>query len=142
MSAGGNGDDEGRAVALDAGGNAFVTGSFQAAASFGNFSLMGSSNRMEDTGFLAVLGGAGTLPTRAPALAPIFMLAPNPARSTCQVQGAAAGAAVTVLDALGRSLTQSRADASGTAWLDLPAGLAPGLYLVRSGGQVRRLVVE
>jgi len=34
------------------------------------------------------------------------------------------------------------ADAAGTARLVLPAGLAPGLYLVRSGGRSQRLVVE
>jgi hypothetical protein len=47
-----------------------------------------------------------------------------------------------VLDALGRPVTTATADAAGTARLALPAGLAPGVYLVRSGTQVRRLVVE
>ncbi len=45
-------------------------------------------------------------------------------------------------DALGRGLASAPADAQGTVRRALPAGLAPGLYLVRSGGRTQRLAVE
>ncbi len=142
VGAGGSGSDAGYGTAVDAGGNAVVSGNFQLVANFGNLALVGNSGSSTLTGFLAVLGGAGTLPTRAPAPGPAFTLFPNPARRACQVQGTPAGAEVTVYDALGRPLAHAPADAAGTARLALPDGLAPGLYLVRSGGQVQRLAVE
>ncbi|MDO7875678.1 FG-GAP-like repeat-containing protein [Hymenobacter sp. ASUV-10] len=67
---------------------------------------------------------------------------PNPAHRAATVAGLPAGAAVQVLDALGRPVARATADASGTARLALPAGLAPGVYIVRSSAQARRLTVE
>lgn len=49
---------------------------------------------------------------------------------------------VTVHDALGRSVTSATANATGTAVLALPAGLATGVYMVRAGGKALRLVVK
>ncbi|MDO7877155.1 FG-GAP-like repeat-containing protein [Hymenobacter sp. ASUV-10] len=77
-------------------------------------------------------------PTPAAALS----LTPNPTRSATTAAGLPAGAPVQVLDALGRVLLTATADASGTARLALPSGLAAGVYVVRSGSQARRLVVE
>jgi hypothetical protein len=68
-------------------------------------------------------------------------LAPNPARTTT-LAGAAAGASVEVYDVLGRLVLTATADAAGTAALVLPEGLATGVYVVRSGAQAVRLVVE
>ena len=70
-------------------------------------------------------------------------LVPNPApdRATT-LAGAEAGAAVAVLDALGRRVLAATADAAGRALLALPAGLPPGVYVVRSGLRAVRLVVE
>ncbi|QKG53066.1 hypothetical protein [Hymenobacter sp. BRD67] len=45
-------------------------------------------------------------------------------------------------DALGRPVTNSPADATGTAALVLPQGLAAGVYVVRAGAQALRLTVE
>ncbi len=140
VGAGGSSYDAGRGIAVDAGGNALVMGRCSPVARFGSLTL--TSNPNFYTFFLATLSNAGTLPTRAPAPGPAFTLFPNPARRACQVQGTAAGAEVTVYDALGRPLAHAPADAGGTAQLALPDGLAPGLYLVRSGGQVQRLAVE
>ena len=148
LRAGGDRFDTGFGVAVDAAGNAVVTGAFANAATFGGFALVGlagsGSNYNATTGYVAVLAGAGTLPTatQSAAVLPAFTLFPNPARNACQIQGTAAGAAVILYDVLGRPLARALADASGTARLALPDGLAPGLYLVRSGGQVRRLAVE
>ncbi|GAB3590029.1 hypothetical protein GCM10027345_44460 [Hymenobacter daeguensis] len=69
-------------------------------------------------------------------------LYPNPAREAVAVTGLPAGAAVTVLDALGRTVAAATAEADGTARLTLPTGLAAGVYAVRSGRLTRRLVVE
>ncbi|MDO7873377.1 VCBS repeat-containing protein [Hymenobacter sp. ASUV-10] len=91
---------------------------------------------------LSVGLNSAPLPT-APGTAPAALrLAPNPASGAATLSGAAPLAAVQVLDALGRPVLATRTDASGTALLALPAGLAPGLYVVRCAGQVRRLVRE
>ena len=83
-------------------------------------------------------------PVRTVALAAVgaLSLAPNPTRTSAQASGLAAGAAVEVFDALGRSVLRTQADAAGQATLTLPTGLATGLYVVRSGKQTSRLVVE
>ncbi len=73
---------------------------------------------------------------------PALVLFPNPARAEVAVWGAAAEASVQVFDALGRSVIAAAADVGGTARLALPAGLPPGVYIVRSGTQARRLTVE
>ncbi|WP_162910835.1 LamG-like jellyroll fold domain-containing protein [Hymenobacter oligotrophus] len=67
---------------------------------------------------------------------------PNPARSQATVTGVAPGAAVSVYDVAGRLVQQLTADAAGAARLQLPAALPSGVYLVRSGPQVQRLVIE
>ncbi|MBF9236105.1 right-handed parallel beta-helix repeat-containing protein [Hymenobacter sp. BT683] len=70
-----------------------------------------------------------------------LVLAPNPARATT-VTGAAAGAPVTVFDAVGRAVLAATANAAGAAALVLPAHLPAGVYVVRTGTQAVRLVVE
>ena len=65
---------------------------------------------------------------------------PNPAvGGAATLLGASPGAAVQVLNALGRLVATATADAAGTTQL---AGLAPGLYVVRAGQQALRLAVE
>ena len=88
-------------------------------------------------------GSTGPLATTAGHLnAPALALFPNPAHGSATLTGAAPNAPLTVLDALGRVLLTATADAAGAARLVLPEGLPAGVYLVRSGGQVRRLAVE
>jgi uncharacterized protein (DUF2141 family) len=69
-------------------------------------------------------------------------LFPNPTHGAATLTGAQPGAVVTVLDALGRQVLTAPADAAGTAVLALPAGLASGVYVVRTGSQALRLTVE
>jgi hypothetical protein len=70
-------------------------------------------------------------------------LYPNPARGgAATLTGTLPDTVVTVTDALGRPVTSTIADASGTAALDLPAGLPTGVYLVRVGSQALRLTIE
>jgi hypothetical protein len=75
-------------------------------------------------------------------LASPLVLFPNPAGAVTTLAGAEPGAVVQVFDALGHLAATATADATGTAHLPLPAGLATGLYVVRAGGQVARLAVQ
>ncbi|MGI4875559.1 MAG: glycine-rich protein [Janthinobacterium lividum] len=68
-------------------------------------------------------------------------LYPNPAPGgAALLTGAVPGQAVRVLDALGRVVATATADAGGTALVG--AGLAPGVYTVRSEAATVRLAVE
>ena len=69
-------------------------------------------------------------------------LFPNPTTARATLTGAQPGTTVTVLDALGRTVLTVPADATGTAALTLPAGLATGVYVVRAGSKALRLTVE
>ena len=69
-------------------------------------------------------------------------LYPNPATARTTLTGTPPGALVQVFDALGRVVTSATADAAGTAALALPAGLATGVYVVRTGTKALRLTVE
>ena len=67
-------------------------------------------------------------------------LYPNPTSGVARLAGISPGTTVQVLDALGRLVGTALADGRGAA--ALPGGLVPGVYVVRAGGQVARLVVE
>ena len=67
---------------------------------------------------------------------------PQPAHAGTIVTGAPAGALLLLTDALGRTLATATANAEGRAELALPAGLAAGVYVVRSGSLATRLLVE
>jgi hypothetical protein len=86
-------------------------------------------------------GGIGpplaTAASQTPAALALF---PNPAHGAANLTGATPHAPVMVLDALGRVRLTATTDAAGAA--QLLEGLPAGVYLVRSGQQVRRLVVE
>ena len=69
-----------------------------------------------------------------------LQLWPNPARGTVSVAGGAPGEVVQLLDLTGRVLGRAVLPATGPLQLALPA--TPGVYVVRSGSQSRRLVVE
>jgi hypothetical protein len=89
-------------------------------------------------------GTASYSPVRVVVVGPVssLVLFPNPAGVVTTLAGAEPGAVVQVLDALGHLAATATADATGTAQLPLPAGLAPGLYVVRAGGQAARLAVQ
>jgi hypothetical protein len=80
--------------------------------------------------------------TVAVPLAASLALFPNPTRAAATLVGASPGVAVGVYDAVGRRVLAATADATGTAALALPAGLAAGVYVVRVGSQALRLSVE
>jgi len=72
----------------------------------------------------------------------LLILWPNPAHGEVRVPGATAGAPLEVFDATGRRISTATAGADGTGRLALPAGLAAGVCVVKSGSQVQRLTVE
>ena len=73
----------------------------------------------------------------------VLALFPNPTTvRAATLTGAQPGAAVAVFDALGRQVLTIPADATGTAVLLLPAGLATGVYVVRAGDKALRLLIE
>ena len=70
-------------------------------------------------------------------------LFPNPTTARgATLTGAQPGTTVTMYDAVGRRVLAITADATGTATLQLPDGLATGVYLVRTGAKALRLTVE
>ncbi|WP_191906476.1 IPT/TIG domain-containing protein [Hymenobacter baengnokdamensis] len=71
-----------------------------------------------------------------------LQVSPNPAAAQLTVTGIAAQAAVEVYNVTGQLVQRASADASGTGQVSLPAGLPAGVYLVRSGTQAQRIVVE
>jgi hypothetical protein len=69
-------------------------------------------------------------------------LYPNPTSGTTTLTGIEPGTLVTVVDALGRQVLTSTADATSSAALGLPLGLLTGVYVVRAGTKAVRLAVE
>ena len=67
---------------------------------------------------------------------------PNPARGAITVAGLPPGQPVQVFDLLGRLRLAATLPPSGPLELALPTTLGPGVYVVRGGGQSKRLVVE
>ena len=134
--AGGPGSDYGLSVALGSS-SLYVGGLLVPAATFGSLTI--STPLGATTSFLASIANA-VLTTTPAAAALTPRLYPNPAPGPATLGGAAPGTALQVFDALGRRVATATADASGTA--ALPAGLAPGLYLVRAGAGTVRWAVE
>jgi hypothetical protein len=82
------------------------------------------------------------LPVRVGTSARGLTLFPNPTRGSMTVLGATAGAAVEVVNTLGQVVLRTSADATGTARLVVPAGLASGRYVVRTDQQVIPMALE
>ncbi|MGI4835956.1 MAG: T9SS type A sorting domain-containing protein [Janthinobacterium lividum] len=87
-------------------------------------------------------GTATYSPVRTVVATASLVLYPNPTHQLTTLSGAAPAASVQVLDAVGRVVLATSADAAGAATLALPAGLASGVYVVRVGGQSLRLLRE
>ena len=116
----------------------YVAGQTSTPASYGSLTV--STPPRSYTCLMAALDISSFLPTTPAAAAPTPRLYPNPAPGPATLNGAVPGTTIHVLDALGRRVATATADATGTA--TLPAGLAPGLYLVRAGASTVRWAVE
>lgn len=139
VGGGGTSFDQGNSIAL-AGQRVYLGGFIIPPATFGSVTLAGPTGGS----FLNVLARINDatltpLPTRAAGAAAELALFPNPATTLSTLSGAAPGAAVRVLDVLGRLVLTTTADASGAAAL---GGLAPGVYVVRAGAGAVRLAVQ
>ena len=132
LSAGSAIDDYGRGLAVAASGEVLLTGEVRGiAATFGPLPLTRTQPTDNAVGFF--LARIGFPPP------PAHSLFPNPAHETAQLTGIGESA-VTIYDALGRAV-RGATPCDGTAVLDV-RGLAAGVYVVRAGAVVRRLVVE
>ncbi|MCC2544872.1 hypothetical protein LJY25_00315 [Hymenobacter sp. BT175] len=136
---GGTGQDLGSGIAVS-GQSVLIGGFVVPSASFGSFTIpspIGANTtvlvRLLDTSLPLAVSGKGN---RA------LTLFPNPAYNKTTLTGAVPGAEVCVLDALGRTVARTTADARGTAMLVLRPGLTGGVYVVRAGTRVLRLAVE
>ena len=69
-------------------------------------------------------------------------LFPNPTTRATTLTGAHPGTPITVLDAVGRHVLSATVDATGTASLVMPDGLAAGVYIVRVGPAALRLQLQ
>ncbi|MBD2769524.1 hypothetical protein IC235_16675 [Hymenobacter sp. BT664] len=67
---------------------------------------------------------------------------PNPARHTVEVAGLAPGQVAQLYDLTGRLILTAPAPHRGPLQLVLPASIPAGIYVVRGGGQSRRLALE
>lgn len=89
-------------------------------------------------------GPASYSPVRAVALASPagqLLVYPTLAHAQATLVGTPPGAEVQLVNAQGQAVLYGKADVTGTAQLVLPAGLAPGIYVVCAGLQATRLVV-
>ncbi|UOG74552.1 T9SS type A sorting domain-containing protein [Hymenobacter tibetensis] len=138
VRAGGPGDDFG--TALVSKGTTVVAGLYASPATFGPTTL----SSVRDGAFVAHLTNMG-LATHTPRSASPFSLAPNPAltRTVLTRSPLTTGRQVVqVLDGLGRQVSWFILEqGSKTIPLDL-TGLVRGLYWVRMGASVSRLVIE
>lgn len=129
-------------LALDNASQPLLTGYFDTpTAQFGTTTLarVGTGS----TGYIARLGAGPLAVGSAAAPGTGLQVWPNPsAGQGVWVQGVAAGQAMEVLDVLGRVVSRGRMPASGPLWLASVAGLTPGVYVVRGGGQAQRLIIE
>lgn len=95
--------------------------------------------RQVDTDGTAAYSPVRTVTGARPAGLALF---PTPTRAAATLTGAQPGVKVVVLDAVGRVVLMATADSAGTAHLTLPMGVASGVYVVRTGAQSLRLLVE
>ncbi len=141
--AGGINEDFVGSLSIDQSGGVTVGGQFLRTAAFGPTTLT-AVNATYETVFVARLSGLVTA-ARAALPAELFTLAPNPATKEVRLAWPEASATprpVQVLDALGREVRRQELPARATTAALGVEGLAPGLYLVRCGTAISRLVVE
>ncbi|MDF7815918.1 T9SS type A sorting domain-containing protein [Hymenobacter sp. YC55] len=134
---GGAGPDYGYGLAAS-GNRLYVVGFATPPATFGNYTLAPGPGGY--TNFLGALDLSAVLSSTPATVAPAAHLFPNPSAGSATFTGAAPTAPVQILNALGQLVTTVVADTKGTA--QLPDGLTPGVYLVRSSTRTVRFIVQ
>lgn len=122
-------------IALSGGGYYLVTGDVDGD---GDLDMLSSDDYSFGSTLSVRLNSNTALASTASHPAAGLALFPNPTPGAAKLTGAAPYASLTVFDALGHTVLTVTAGADGTAHIALPTGL----YLVRNGTQVRRLIVE
>ena len=134
---GGNGQDWGNSIAA-AGPQVVVGGYCKPTATFGNFELSGVSQSLAMVG---QLGGTPLAVGVAQASIGSLHLYPNPTTGRTRLEGVVPDTPVQVISLLGQVVISTLAGKNGVT-LELPPGLATGMYVVRAGGQSSCLAVE
>lgn len=138
LGGGSAGDDYVAGVALGPDGAARIAGSFEGASLvLGPATVPGGSKYYEYYAARGFVANVTDIARRAPVGE--LTLWPNPSAGTVWATGLTEGQPVEVFDCLGRLVVADARPAFEASGLMLPA-LAPGVYLVRSGSQTRRLV--
>jgi hypothetical protein len=140
------GDATGSNTGVFSGGSTVAVGEYPRALTMGDLDGDGDLDFATPNGSIGQvsvrLNGGTTLATASAQALAAFSLYPNPASRAVQLAGLPAGQAVQLLDALGRTVATTTADAAGKARLSWPAEVASGVYLVRAGTMARRLTIE
>jgi hypothetical protein len=140
LGGGGPGDDASQGLALTPTGAAQVVGLFEGGAlPLGATTLPGGPQQSGTYARLGFITSVTDAALRSPSGE--LTLWPNPSRGTIWGTGFEAGQPVQVFDALGRLVVANARPAYEAAGLVLPT-LAPGVYILRCGGQARRFVLE
>lgn len=137
IAAGAMPGSDGTDLAL-AGNRLYVLGRVQLPALFGSIGISSSSG--SEVSVLAALDLPSVLAAGPTTAVPLPRLYPNPATGSAILSGVPAKATVFIYNALGSRVATATADATGTA--TLPAGLSPGLYLVRADAATMRWMVK
>jgi hypothetical protein len=116
----------------------YVLGRIYPPTLFGTISISAPAGR--EISVLAALDLPSVLATAPATVGPTPRLYPNPATGSAIFSGVPARATVLIFNALGSRVATATADATGAA--TLPAGLSPGLYLVRADAATMRWLVE
>jgi hypothetical protein len=101
-----------------------------------------AANAFSETVSVRLNQSATPLPVRPGSLTNVLALFPNPTNGSLMLRGAVAGAPIEVLDALGRLVLRTAADAAGIARLVFPPNLTSGIYVVRTGQQAQRVILN
>lgn len=141
--AGGNEDDVGRCLTLDKRGVVYLGGYYQSSlALFGGFGLLGSqATPYSSFGYIARLNNAVLSSQAAHAIAS-FELYPNPCQGAMWLTGLPAGQSVTFYTLTGQLIYTITVPTNPFSPI-LPAQALPaGMYIVRSGGLINKIIVK
>jgi hypothetical protein len=141
LCGGGPGEEYGAGIAAAPQGGVRIAGTFEGSSSMlGATTLPGGTLYYDFFADRSFVASVADLARRSPS-ATDLTLWPNPSHGTVWATGLEAGQPVQLFDAIGRLVVADAKPTNEALGLQLPA-LKAGIYFVRSGKQVRRLVVE
>lgn len=140
--AAGSGSEYASSVAVDALGQIWLAGYINGpSALFGATSIPTNPGANIYGGFVARLASQVLATQQQTIASQGFTLYPNPSRSTVWISGIASGQSVHLYDMAGRLLMTGTAPNNRVLQWNL-SSMPPGVYLVRSGSQAQRLVID